>query len=110
MDNLTDKINVLHLLSSFGIGGLEKLLVDLMKANKNDRNSNINFIVAVMNENADKKLSQELIETGTTLYFLNRNEGHKHPKYLFMLLDIIKKHNIRIIHSHNPGGKNSTML
>jgi len=90
--------NVLQLLSSFKVGGLEKLLVSFLKAGSN------NFSVVIMNDKVDEGLKEELLKTGCKVYFLNRREGHKHPKYLFQLLKIIRENDIDIIHSHNSGG------
>lgn len=103
------KINVLHLLSSLQVGGLEKLLVDFIKSSEINSND-VNFTVVIMNNKVDESLKKELLATKYNIYFLNREKGHKHPKYLFRLLDIIKKNNIDIIHTHNYGGKNWAIL
>ena len=94
----TENMNVLHLLSSLKIGGLEKLFVDFTKA------SGKCITVVIMNDQIDKNLKEELIKTGHKVYFFNRKEGYKHPKYLFQLLKIIKENKINIVHSHNSGG------
>ena len=90
-------MNVLHFLSSFTQGGLEKLLLYFVKASGKD------VTVVIMNNLVDEYLKQELLKTGYKIYFLGRKEGHKHPKYLFQLLKIIKENDINIIHSHTPG-------
>ncbi len=97
--------NVLQLLSSFKVGGLEKLLVDFLNCKGDTK-----FIVVVMNNKVDENLKEQLLKTGCQIYFLNRKEGHKHPKYLFQLLKIIKTHNINIIHSHNSGSRAWSIL
>src|ERR1035437_10878344 len=102
-----NKINILHLISSLEVGGAEKLLIDLLK---NTDASNINFIVVVMNNKIDETLKKQLLATNCNIYFLNREQSHKHPKYFFKLSDIIKKHKIGIIHSHNYGSKNWAIL
>lgn len=102
MKKFNSKINVLHLISSLLSGGSERLLVDLLK-NSND--SEINFVVVVMNDYIDENLKKELLSTGNKVYFLNRKKSDKHPKYLFKLLKIIKANKIDIIHSHNYGSK-----
>lgn len=97
-------INVLQLLSSLEVGGLEKLLVDFLKASE-AYSSDVNYTVVVMNNKINETLKNELLSTKYNVYFMNRKEGHKHPKYLFQLLDIIKQNNISIIHTHTYGGK-----
>lgn len=108
MNKLTKKINILQLVSSLQVGGLEKLLVEFIKSseiNSQDVTQDVNFTVVIMNDGTNEALKKELLATKYNIYFLNRKEGHKHPKYLFQLLDIIKKNNIDIIHTHNSGGK-----
>ncbi len=107
MDKKNNKINILHLISSLQVGGAEKLLIDLLK---NTESKDINFTVVVMNDKIDENLKKELLNTGYKIYFLNRKESHKHPKYFFQLNDIIKKHKINIVHSHNYGGKHWAIL
>jgi len=109
MPEKNKKINVLHLLSSLQVGGLEKLLLDLIKAGETETND-VTFTVAVMNDKVDEGLKQEFLDTKYNIYFLNRKEGHKHPKYFFQILDIIKKNKIDIIHTHTYGGKAWSML
>jgi len=90
-------MNVLHFKSAFPQGGAEKLLLYFLKASKED------VTVAIMNDEVDEYLKQELLITCSKVYFLNRKLGHKHPKYLFPLMKIIKENKIDIIHSHDPG-------
>lgn len=102
-------INVLQMVSSLEVGGLEKLLIDFIKASEvNSRN--VNFVILVMNDKVDDGLKQELLKTKYKLYLLNRPVGHRHPKYLPQLMEIIKKENIDIIHTHNGGGKYWSVL
>ena len=102
------KINVLHLLSSFPMGGIERLLVEILRTNTTD--NNIDYTIAIMNEDVNDNMSRELLASGYKVYFLNRKEGYKHPKYIFQLMEIIRKHDISIIHTHNPGGKTWSIL
>lgn len=99
--------NILHLISALEVGGAEKLLLDLLK---NSNSEQVNFVVVVMNEGVNETLKKELLETGYKAYFLNRKENHKHPKYFFELLKIIKQNNVQIIHSHNYGSKMWSIL
>jgi len=97
-------INILHLISSFEVGGIEKMLVNIFK-NVSVSDQEIKYTLVVMNDLFDEELKNELISTGHSVYFLNRRKGHKHPKYILKLLEIIKRHDIDIIHSHNFGSK-----
>lgn len=103
------KINVLQLVSALKIGGLEKLLVDFIKSNEMNSND-VNFTIVVINDQVDDVLKKELLEAKYNVYFLNRKESHRHPKYLFQLINIIKKHKIDVIHSHNSGSKMWSIL
>jgi len=94
------KINVLQLISSLRIGGAEKLLIELLEENVLDRNSTIEFTVVIMNDEIDDGLKKKILSIGCNVYFLNRPKGYKHPKYFFELLNIVKKHRIDFIHSH----------
>ncbi len=107
---MTDKksINILQLISSLEVGGAEKLLVDLLK--NTGVTSGLDFTVVVMNDKVSEKLKEELLEAGQNVYFLGKKQGCKNPKYLFQLLNIIKKHQINIIHSHDYGSKSWSML
>ncbi len=97
------KINVLHLISSLEAGGAEKLLVELMKSATPEED--ICYTVVVMNRSVDITLRAELENTPWRIYFLDRPEGHKHPGYLFKLLDIISNQRIHVIHAHTLGSK-----
>ena len=58
-----------------------------------------------MNEDINPELRERLEALGCPVYCLNRPESHKHPRYLAMLLNIIRKHKIEIVHAHNYGSK-----
>ncbi|MGY4758875.1 glycosyltransferase [Paenibacillus caseinilyticus] len=96
-------IRVLHLISSFEMGGAEKLLLDLLVESKNTNTAD--FVVVVMNDLVNEAMKKELLETGRPVYFLDRPPSHKHPKYLLQLLGIVRRHRIQLIHSHTYGSK-----
>jgi len=108
MSKSKDKINVLHLISSFEVGGAEKLLINLLKNTPAHRY--VKFTVIVMNDKVDEGLKKQLLSTGLSVYFLNRKERHKHPKYILKLMSLIRKHKIDIVHSHNYGSKSWSIL
>ena len=99
---------VMHLISSLQVGGAEKLLVSFLEEARHQ--SSMAFVVVVMNNQVHEDLKRELLALGLPVYFLNRPEGHKHPKYLRRLKEIIAKHNISLIHAHNAGSKFWAML
>lgn len=99
-----NKLNILQLISSLDVGGAEKLLIDLLNASK-ETLGEVDYTVVVMNDQVNEDFKTEILNTGYDVHFFNRPQGHKHPKYLLDLLDIIKKKNIKIIHSHNNGSK-----
>lgn len=68
------------------------------------------FVVVVINNAVDENLRAQLVSNCRNVYFLNRPEGRKNPKYIFQLLTIIKRHNVNIIHSHNYGSKMWSVL
>lgn len=106
---MKENINVLHLLSSLEVGGLEKLLLSLLTESVSSA-KNVNFTVVIMNDKINDGLRKELLDLGYKVYFLNRQEGHKHPKYLFQLLKIINENKIDIIHTHSYGAKMWSIL
>ncbi|WP_219834873.1 glycosyltransferase [Paenibacillus sp. R14(2021)] len=96
-------VRVLHLISSFQMGGAEKLLLELISENKSQLK--VNFVVVIMNDLINDALLDELQAEGVTVHLLKRPPSHRHPKYLFKLLSIIRRDRIQIIHTHDFGSK-----
>lgn len=96
-------LNVLQLISSLEVGGSEKLLIDFLAACRDD--DQVNFTVVVMNQAINPEMRERLERLGLNVYFMNRPEGHQHPRYLWQLLKIIHRHQVQIIHAHNYGSK-----
>ena len=109
MNQQNSKIKVLHLTSSLDLGGTEKLLTEYLKSSER-LNIDIDFSVVVMNDSVDQTLKKELLLTKYNVYFFNRKQSDKNPKYFLKILDIIKKHKINIIHTHNYGSKSWGIL
>ena len=91
------KMNVMHFISAFEQGGMEKLLLYFAKACSEE------ITVVVMSNLVDEDMKQELLKTGHKTYFLNKQKGAKNPKYLLRLWKVIKDNNIDIIHAHDFG-------
>jgi glycosyltransferase involved in cell wall biosynthesis len=100
--------HVLQIISSLEVGGSEKLLLDFLAACQND--DQINFTVVIMNQGIHPQMRERLERLGLNVYYLDRPEGHKHPKYWFKLLQIIRRHQVQILHAHNQGSKFWAML
>lgn len=96
-------LRVLQLISSLEVGGSEKLLLELLAASRDD--DRVEFTVVVMNRAINAEMQRRLERMGLNVYYLDRPEGHKHPKYLWELLKIIHRHQISILHAHNFGSK-----
>lgn len=101
-------IHVMQLISSLEVGGAEKLLLDLLDSARED--NRIRFTVVVMNQSVNPEMKRRLDSFGLDVYYLNRPEGHFHLKYLRTLLQIVRRHQIDVIHSHNYGSKLWGML
>lgn len=94
---------VLHLMSSLEVGGAERLLIDLMKSCSDA--PQIPQVVVVMNNRIDKSMANELNSTSVPVYFLDRPESSRNPRYIRDLKKIMKRHDVAVIHSHTPGSK-----
>lgn len=101
-------IRVLQLISSLEVGGTEKLLLELLQASRCDER--ISFVVVVMNRHVDPAMRQRLGQIGYPVYYLDRPEGHRHPRYLNELLAVLDRHAVDVIHAHNQGSKWWAML
>lgn len=94
---------VLNLISSLGIGGAERLLIDTMRVSAGD--AGVSYVVAIMNAAVNPGFYAELEASGAPVYRLDRREGHLHPKYLKALLAIVDRHKVDVIHTHNEGSR-----
>ncbi len=98
---------VVHLISSLGVGGAERLLVDLVGSL--DSTERANVTVLVMNE-ADASLLAELSDSGVRLIAWKRPRGSRDPRYLLRLLQLLDASGTNILHAHNHGSKAWAML
>ncbi|HEX3048162.1 MAG TPA: glycosyltransferase [Bacillota bacterium] len=103
------KQNVMHLFSAWLVGGAEKLLINFLKSAQ-DNQADVNFVVVVLSNMIDENLKEELLSIGYEVYFLNKKKGAKNTKYLGQILEIVKKNQIGIIHSHDYGSKMWSIL
>lgn len=98
----------MQLISSLGVGGAERLLIEFLKANR--ANDGIRQVAVVMNDVVDSAMAAELRAVGIDVHFLDRPEGHKSPKYVATLLRLIDVYGVKLIHSHNKGSKYWALL
>lgn len=98
----------MHLISSLGIGGAERLLIDMLMASRD--NAKIRYVAVIMNDTVDPAFLAQLVATGSPVYRLGRRQGHAHPKYLKQIFNIVKDHKVEVIHTHNEGSRAWGML
>jgi len=101
-------ITVMQLISSFEIGGSERLLVGLLDSARAD--PGIRHIAVVMNDEIDPRQWASLLDTGVPAIRLGRRRGHRHPRYLLRLLSLMREHRPAIVHTHNEGSRSWGML
>jgi glycosyltransferase involved in cell wall biosynthesis len=67
-------------------------------------------VFVVINDRLNPDLAAELSATGHPIYFLKRAPGNRNPRIILTLLNIIRRHDIRVIHAHDSGAKHFAML
>lgn len=102
-----NKINILHLLSGFGVGGAEKLVVDLSSYYADKGNASCK--VLTLKDNVSEKYQKDLKKTGIELVVFKK-EDYKNPLTLLKLLKFINDNKIHVIHSHEAGAKRWSVL
>lgn len=91
-----DKIKVLHVINTLGMGGAEELILDICKNINKDR-----FIIEVaVLESQIYPVGDELISLGIKVHLLNCNHSYLDIRKVFKLFRVIKKTKPDIIHSH----------
>lgn len=90
------KINILHLVTGLGMGGAEKVVLDLSKYTSVDK---FNTYVVSLSRRAE--LYQEFLDNGINVKVLNMTNSLKDAfKILNILSNFVRKYNIDIIHAH----------
>jgi len=87
-------INVAHLTPSFGCGGLERVIANLISANKNE---NIKHIVISLSSNMDFRYA---LPDNIEIHTLNKKDGldlFTHARFL----KLVNKLNIDVLHTYN---------
>ena len=91
------KIKVLHITNSLNIGGLETLLLSLLK--QIDREA---FVPCVCTLTPSSSLIPEFEEQGIKVFTITKKKGIN-VKLFFRLIILLRKEKIQIIHTHNFG-------
>ena len=91
------KVNIMHLLFSLDIGGLETFVLSLLK--KMDRSS-FNFSVCSMS--AGTRLRSEFEQIGIPVFVAEKRQGIDHSLAL-RLGKFLRRERIHIVHTHNNG-------
>lgn len=90
-----EKIKLMHVSLSLGIGGLEKLVLALAKGvNKEE------FTTSVCCLGSESDLSEELSRNGIPVFYCLKKEGLDF-KFPFKLARLFKKEKIDVIHTHD---------
>ncbi|WP_441280362.1 glycosyltransferase [Tardiphaga sp. 862_B3_N1_1] len=100
--------SVLQLISSLTVGGAERLLINF--AASCEPGAGVPQVFVVINDRLNPDLTAELSATGHPIYFLKRAPGNRNPRIILTLLNIIRRHDIRVIHAHDSGAKHFAML
>jgi glycosyltransferase involved in cell wall biosynthesis len=99
-DNL-GKINVLHILTSLGIGGIEKLFVSMAEHWSKDK---YNVSVCLINSYTKREMVyyDDLMQHGLKVYLIGKKRrGSVDLKMPYNLFRLLRKLNIHIVHTHN---------
>lgn len=101
------KINVLHMLSGFSVGGAERLLLEFLKSSRNE--DTIKHTILSLKDTIDKKLAEEISHIGIELIVFKK-EDYKNPFNLFNILKVLNEKDIDIIHTYEGGAKDWSIL
>jgi glycosyltransferase involved in cell wall biosynthesis len=101
--------SVLQLISSLTVGGSERLLINF--AASCAQSANLQQVVfVVINDKVNDQFATELMASGHPTYFLKRTPGERNPRIILTLLNIMRRHDVRLIHAHDSGAKHFAML
>lgn len=101
MDSELRKINVLHLLTSLGIGGIEKLFASMAKYWSQDK---FNVSACLINSYSKREMVyyDDLFHHEIKVYMIGKKRrGSIDFKMPYTLWRLLKEHNVHIIHTHN---------
>jgi hypothetical protein len=89
-------LNILHVISRLPVGGVENMLLKVVKGYDRSR---FNPVVCCIKEGGE--IADELIKAGIKVYILHRMKGHGFDwKAIRDIYRVIKKENIHILRTH----------
>lgn len=100
--------SVLQLISSLSVGGSERLLTSF--AASCAECPGLPQVFVVINDKVNADLAAALTASGHPVYFLKRPPGQRNPRVVLTLLNIMRRHDVRMIHAHDTGAKHFAML
>jgi len=90
-----NKIKIMHVVQTLDIGGLEKVVIDLVSFSNRNR---FDFVVCCLSERG--VFAGDLEKNGIKILFLNKRNGFD-LGLVFKIASIIKKEKIDVLHTHN---------
>ena len=100
--------SVLQLISSLSVGGSERLLTSF--AASCAESPGLPQVFVVINDKVNADLAAALTASGHPVYFLRRPPGQRDPRVVLTLLNIMRRHDVRMIHAHDTGAKHFALL
>lgn len=94
-------MRVLHVISSFLLGGAEKMLIDIISISQKDAD----YSFLIINSVYDSDLLKSFNKLGVKVYFFNRRPGSKNLAHLLKLFKLIKFLKPDVIHTHDFASK-----
>lgn len=88
-------MNIAYIVFSFKVGGVEKLLIDILNEVSKDYNKNIYFII--INNDYDNHLIEQ-ISNRVKVILLNREVGSGRIKYILKFAKLILRSHIDVVH------------
>ena len=93
----TDKPVIAHVVLSLKVGGLERVVVDLVKG---FRDSNYSCVVCCLETRGE--FAAEVDALGVPLYVFHKKD-ELDLNTIFRLARFLREHKVTIVHTHNPG-------
>jgi L-malate glycosyltransferase len=95
MSRPAEPIRILQLLQGLAIGGIERMVLDLVFACPPP-----DFETRFCTFDREGQLAREVTERGMEIHFRKRH-GSLDARFVFWLAAILRRHRIRILHAHN---------
>jgi glycosyltransferase involved in cell wall biosynthesis len=102
-------VKVLHVLSSLQVGGIEKLVTDLL-TKKEIWPSRCDNELLLINDLHDPVLLRRLVAAGVGLHWIKRPPGSRSPLHLWRILQALWRAKPDLLHCHNEHAVRSAFL